>query len=366
MKSEAKMQSAHVKPAKIIIGERFRKDLGDLSSLQESIQSKGLLHPIVIDRCHNLIAGLRRLRACEALGWETVPATILDLNGMSDIGSVEMELDENECRKDFTTTERVAIAEAIREAIGSRQGTRTDLETQEGEPVAVNLPEVPQGQEVREAAAKAAGFGSEKTFRDAKKVTEQGTPELQKLMDEELIAPSTAATAAELPPKQQDKIAEEVRSGKSSASAAVKKRTGRKKAESTPEKDKPAATLDKAGHAIPATVAEPFADLAAFEEIDALVRSLQKSIDQLSRRPGGLQLRGCLQATGSTDENVIHKSEHLNALKRDLKFTRPYSVCPYCCGKATAGCKGCSGAGWVTKTTWDSIEDRIKEKLPCV
>jgi hypothetical protein len=59
-----------------------------------------------------------------------------------------------ELRKDFTPTERVAIAKAIEEEIGNRQGKRTDLE------LPVDRPEVP-GNETRAIAAGKAGFGSE-------------------------------------------------------------------------------------------------------------------------------------------------------------------------------------------------------------
>ena len=58
-----------------------------------------------------------------------------------------------ELRKDFTPTERVAIAKAIEEEIGNRQGKRTDLE------LPVVRPEV-TGNETRAIAAEKAGFGT--------------------------------------------------------------------------------------------------------------------------------------------------------------------------------------------------------------
>ncbi len=63
----------------IRIGDRLRKDLQDLKPLVESIQAIGLLHPVVIDSDRNLIAGHRRLEACKSLGWDEVPATVVDL-----------------------------------------------------------------------------------------------------------------------------------------------------------------------------------------------------------------------------------------------------------------------------------------------
>ena len=42
---------------------RFRKDLGDLGPLIESIKRQGLIHPIVITEDNQLICGRRRLAA---------------------------------------------------------------------------------------------------------------------------------------------------------------------------------------------------------------------------------------------------------------------------------------------------------------
>ena len=57
-----------MKISDIKIGKRFRKDMGDLTSLKNSIKELGLLQPIVIDENNNLIAGFRRLQACKELG----------------------------------------------------------------------------------------------------------------------------------------------------------------------------------------------------------------------------------------------------------------------------------------------------------
>lgn len=39
-----------------------------------SIDALGLMHPIVVTPDNRLVAGERRLRACQSLGWNTVPA----------------------------------------------------------------------------------------------------------------------------------------------------------------------------------------------------------------------------------------------------------------------------------------------------
>jgi ParB family chromosome partitioning protein len=64
---------------RIRVGERHRKDLGDIAPLAASIAEVGLLHPIVIRPDGTLIAGERRLRAAELLGWTEIPVTIREV-----------------------------------------------------------------------------------------------------------------------------------------------------------------------------------------------------------------------------------------------------------------------------------------------
>lgn len=52
----------------INVGERFRKDLGDIKSLADSIAELGLLQPIALSENYELVAGQRRLEARKSLG----------------------------------------------------------------------------------------------------------------------------------------------------------------------------------------------------------------------------------------------------------------------------------------------------------
>lgn len=111
----------------ISIGVRYRKDLGDVEALADSIRSVGLLHPVVVTPEGRLIAGQRRLAACRILGWDEVPATVIDLEQV-----ILGEQHENLARKDLLPSEIVALKRAIepleREAAHKRQGARNDLE----------------------------------------------------------------------------------------------------------------------------------------------------------------------------------------------------------------------------------------------
>ncbi len=71
----------------------------------------GLIHPIAITPEHRL-AGERRLAAARELGWDVIPVTVI--HSLGDYASVlEAERDENTCRKNFTPSEAVAVADAI-------------------------------------------------------------------------------------------------------------------------------------------------------------------------------------------------------------------------------------------------------------
>lgn len=90
----------------VSIPDRVRKDLGDLQSLMESLQRCGQLNPITVTREMVLIAGHRRFEAASRLGWRMIDATVVD--GIDEIRRLEIELEENIHRKDFSPEELLA------------------------------------------------------------------------------------------------------------------------------------------------------------------------------------------------------------------------------------------------------------------
>ena len=87
----------------ITIPERVRKDLGDLQPLMDSLRRVGQLNPITVSPSYDLIAGHRRLTAATNLGWKTIDAVVV--TGLDETRRLEMELEENIYRKDFTPDE---------------------------------------------------------------------------------------------------------------------------------------------------------------------------------------------------------------------------------------------------------------------
>lgn len=112
-KSSTASATAVVSIASIVIGDRHRKQFGNLGALAESIAELGVLHPPVIravgDEYH-LIAGERRLRAMELLGWTETPATIVTLG---DEEALIAEGAENFARDDMCPSDRVAYADDL-------------------------------------------------------------------------------------------------------------------------------------------------------------------------------------------------------------------------------------------------------------
>jgi len=93
----------------IKIGRRVRKDPGDLDKLIASIESVGLLQPVVVDADHRLVAGWRRLKAWKQLyPGKPIPTVVAKtLNGA--LSYREAEGDENICREAFLPSEAVTL-----------------------------------------------------------------------------------------------------------------------------------------------------------------------------------------------------------------------------------------------------------------
>jgi N6-adenosine-specific RNA methylase IME4 len=117
---------------RIIIGERHRKDFGDIDGLAENIEEIGLLHPVVIRPDGRLVAGARRIVALKKLGRTTIPVTIIDLDKV-----VRGEYAENTFRKNLTLSEAADVADAIEplERAAARKRQQASLKKGDQPPV---------------------------------------------------------------------------------------------------------------------------------------------------------------------------------------------------------------------------------------
>lgn len=186
--------------AEIIIGPRHRKDLGDIAKLADSIENEGLLHPIGIAAAGELVFGARRFAAYKRLERAEIPARIVNVASIA-----AGEFHENEMRKEFTPSERAAIIETIKRKPEGRPGTNSE-----------DLPSFPE-------AAKLAGFGNQKTARQARRVVKCGIPDVVAAMDDGGLAIDAAALVAATPPDRQKPswICQKGGAGRQSGSSAT-------------------------------------------------------------------------------------------------------------------------------------------------
>lgn len=191
----------------VVVQDRFRKDFGDIDGLAASIKELGLLQPIGIDSGYRLVFGERRLRACKQLGQDKIKVRFVNLDSL-----LKGELAENEFRKDFTPSERVAIGAAIEAELAQRHGTN-----QHSKEDTENFP-APKG-ETRDLVAKATGFGNGKTYEQAKKVVQNAAPELVEAMDKGEASVSAASALLDLTHAEQANV---VREGKKAIQKAAK------------------------------------------------------------------------------------------------------------------------------------------------
>lgn len=244
----------------ITVGNRYRKENGDLTDLAKSMDEVGLLQPIGVTKDRRIVFGYRRLLAARKLGWETIAARVIDLEHF-----VVGQHDENEVRKEFTDSERVAIADAVAKAMPERRGKVNQD----------NCPEL-KGHQTRDIAAKKAGFENGKQYERTKEVVQHGIPELVEAMDQGAISTSAAVEVARKPEEDQKKI---VAGGKDSIKAAAKEARETRAKVGRPAKPKSPAEHDWILMAGPELKSVPeYAVQFAFqvkptdEQIDALVR----------------------------------------------------------------------------------------------
>jgi ParB-like nuclease domain len=191
-----------MKIADIRLGDRHRRDMGDLGALAESIRKQGLLSPIGVTPANDLVFGERRLRACrDILGWHEIEARTVNVESI-----VAGEYAENEIRKQFTTSERVAILEAMKRTRGGDRRSQ-DFQTQNFGFENNSMPSEPctRSSDI-EQHARHAGFGNEQTAREASAVVRHGVPELVAALDRGDLRINPALLIARRPAEEQRAI----------------------------------------------------------------------------------------------------------------------------------------------------------------
>lgn len=138
----------------IELGFSFRRDLGDLDELVESIRrTGGLLVPISITPQNVLIAGERRLAALRILEYRVVPVWVV--TGISDrLATVLAIKDEHALQKMLTPVEQAELYTEYKEILAednarkqraTRFGARPDTDAQDPDAATADPGEAPAG-----------------------------------------------------------------------------------------------------------------------------------------------------------------------------------------------------------------------------
>jgi len=88
-------------------GGSFRRDLGDIDALAESMTRLGLLTPLVVTDGGQLVCGRRRLAAARQLGWTSIPAWVPDK--VSENLRLAAMVDDHSLAKTLTPTEQADL-----------------------------------------------------------------------------------------------------------------------------------------------------------------------------------------------------------------------------------------------------------------
>lgn len=159
--------------SQIKIGERHRKDMGDIAALAQSIQDVGLLQPVVVRPDNRLVAGARRIAAYKHLGHKEIPSVVV-ANLDETVRLLRAERDENTCRKDFLPSEAVRLCETIED-----DERREAKKRQERRPICSGkLPEQNKS-DSRDKVASAVGWTG-KTYEKAKRIIHAAEKEPEK------------------------------------------------------------------------------------------------------------------------------------------------------------------------------------------
>lgn len=106
---------------------RQRRKLEPDPSLQSSIRRVGLINAVVVTKDHVLVAGERRLEACKAIGWSTIPVRWAEDLSTDELKVIELE--ENVKRKDLTWQDSVRAISELHYLYGRANSNWTQQKT---------------------------------------------------------------------------------------------------------------------------------------------------------------------------------------------------------------------------------------------
>lgn len=163
---------------KIIVADRIRKDFGNIQELADDIKTNGLINPPVVtpenDGTFTLLTGERRLRAMRSLGYKQIE--VRTWSSLSDEQKLNIEISENEVRKDFSKAERIEYARRLEKI----EGLKAEERMKSGKTDPTKNSSEGRNEETTQIVANKVGIGSKDTYRKEKYIVanqSQLTPE---------------------------------------------------------------------------------------------------------------------------------------------------------------------------------------------
>ena len=198
---------------KIKIEDRIRKDFGNIQELAEDIKQNGLINPPVVmqdsDDTYTLLTGERRIRALKLLSYKQVE--VRTWKSLNDEEKLNIEISENESRKDFSKSERMEYALRLAKIEGLKAAER--MKSGKADPTEI-FPQGKQG-EVRNIVATKLGIGSGKQFDKEKYIYENQsslTPEDFADWDEGRLSTNKAYQRVKAKLRYQEELLKETQS----------------------------------------------------------------------------------------------------------------------------------------------------------
>lgn len=265
----------------IKVANRIRKEFGDISSLANDIKENGLLNPVTLTPDGKLLAGERRLRAVQELGWQTVDARVVE--NPDDLQALKIEITENENRKEFTFSEKMAYAKLLHDMYDARAraNSAANLKVGSDSPSVVSTTVGPVGKRIAEEV----GLGSRDNLHKAEYVADHATPEMIAALDAEQLSINAAYKQL----KEQAKKAEEENSSLAKELADAQEDARREKAaknqlerEENEASDKMEALQQKVWE-LEEALEEAKKNPVASEEYDALLKKYERTTTLLKQ-----------------------------------------------------------------------------------
>ena len=166
---------------KVTVGKRIRKDYGDIGSLADDIQDRGLINPPVVTPDYELIAGERRLEAMKKLDYKQIEVRVMSVEDQEH--QLKIEISENEERKEFTYSEKMDYAKQLERIEAKKAKDRQTSKLKQHKNTVTGQGPERKG-EARDIVGKASGFGSGRTYARAKYIYENADDETIKEVDE--------------------------------------------------------------------------------------------------------------------------------------------------------------------------------------